>query len=156
MRRANGMMKLSWAAGFLLLMASAACDSRGGAGEERDTATPSGEQRPVQAPEAQPQEQPQTGQPTEQPTGQPTGEPAEPLPTVEVSAEGTRFDPPVLPEQLPDGVWFCDMGTVHFAIAGTGEQRCPICGMRLTTRGDAPEPAPGDTAPTGHEGHDHP
>lgn len=35
--------------------------------------------------------------------------------TVEVSAEGTEFDPPIEPDVLPNGVWYCDMGTVHYA-----------------------------------------
>src|SRR5690606_7557773 len=44
-----------------------------------------------------------------------------PLPEVEVPAEGVEFDPPVLPEQLPDDVWYCDMGTVHWAQGEEGD-----------------------------------
>jgi len=50
---------------------------------------------------------------------------------VQVSAEGTRFDPPVQVLQLPDGVWYCDMGTVHFARTEEGDGTCPRCGMKL-------------------------
>jgi hypothetical protein len=63
---------------------------------------------------------------------------------VEVAAEGTRFDPPVMVARIPDGAWMCDMGTVHYAARSAGE--CPICGMDLTQKG---APTPG-----GHEDHD--
>jgi hypothetical protein len=62
------------------------------------------------------------------------------LPQVEVSEEGTTFDPPVQIDQLPDGVWFCDMGTVHYARKGKGDGRCPRCGMALSQRGEAATP----------------
>lgn len=50
---------------------------------------------------------------------------------VEVADDGTRFEPPVHPEQLPAGVWFCDMGTVHYARHHKGDGKCPVCGMML-------------------------
>lgn len=66
---------------------------------------------------------------------------------VEVPDEGAEFDPPIDPEQLPDGVWFCDMGTAHWAQPEKGDDECPLCGMRLTEKvGDD-----GDD----HEEHDH-
>ena len=34
---------------------------------------------------------------------------------VAVPEGGKEFKPPVKPEQLPAGVWYCDMGTVHYA-----------------------------------------
>lgn len=68
------------------------------------------------------------------------------LPMVEVDAEGTEFDPPVEVAQLPDGVWYCDMGTVHFATLAPGE--CPLCGMDLVHK-DASVDEGG-----GHGGHD--
>lgn len=57
------------------------------------------------------------------------------LPMVEVAAEGSEFDPPIEVAQLPDGVWYCDMGTVHYASLQPGE--CPLCGMDLVQK--APE-----------------
>lgn len=50
---------------------------------------------------------------------------------VEVSAEGTRFDPAVEKSMVPTGTWICDMGTVHYASTEHGDGRCPVCGMRL-------------------------
>ncbi len=75
------------------------------------------------------------------------------LPMVEVAAEGTEFDPPVEVAQLPDGVWFCDMGTVHYASLQPGE--CPLCGMDLVEKGAADEPPAGEDAPAdSNAGHD--
>ena len=51
---------------------------------------------------------------------------------VEVSAEGTEFDPPVEKSQIPTGAWICDMGTVHYARTDDTGEGCPLCGMRLT------------------------
>lgn len=51
---------------------------------------------------------------------------------VEVAADGTTFDPPVQVAQMPKGVWYCDMGTVHFARATPGDGRCTVCGMTLS------------------------
>jgi len=59
-------------------------------------------------------------------------EDAGPVEMVEVAAEGTEFEPPVQIEQLPAGVWFCDMGTVHYARTEKGDGRCPVCGMNLS------------------------
>lgn len=69
---------------------------------------------------------------------------------VEVADDGTQFDPPVRPEQLPDGVYYCDMGTVHYARATNSQHRCPLCNMMLTYKGDAPAGHNHD-----HHGHDH-
>ena len=55
-------------------------------------------------------------------------------PPVEVEEEGTRFDPPIDPARLPDGVWYCDMGTTHWAQPEKGDDECPVCGMRLTEK----------------------
>ncbi|WP_158542398.1 efflux RND transporter periplasmic adaptor subunit [Lujinxingia litoralis] len=69
---------------------------------------------------------------------------------VEVAPEGTRFDPAVDAERLPEGVWFCDMGTTHYAQHGSGE--CPVCGMFLVEKtGD--EDAPTEDATHDHEHH---
>lgn len=56
---------------------------------------------------------------------------AAPGPQVKVPKEGIKFEPPIAPSQLPDGVWYCDMGTVEYARAEPGDGRCPICRMRL-------------------------
>ena len=53
------------------------------------------------------------------------------LEPVQVAAEGTVFDVPVQPEQIPDGAWYCDMGTVHYAQLDEGDGTCPTCGMKL-------------------------
>ncbi|MCB9739470.1 MAG: hypothetical protein H6747_09400 [Deltaproteobacteria bacterium] len=80
---------------------------------------------------------------------------------VEVSAEGTNFDPPVQKAQLPDDVWYCDMGTVHYARKTEGDGTCPRCKMKLVHNAAAApkaEAAPaGEAAPAaeGHEGHGH-
>jgi hypothetical protein len=50
---------------------------------------------------------------------------------VEVSREGTTFDPPVEIGQLPGGVWYCDMGTVHYARRDLGDGKCAVCNMTL-------------------------
>jgi len=55
----------------------------------------------------------------------------QPLAPVTVAAEGTSFKPPVQPEQLPKGAWYCDMGTVEYARMTPGDGRCPLCKMRL-------------------------
>lgn len=52
---------------------------------------------------------------------------------VEVAAAGTKFDPPVKKDQIPEGAWFCDMGTVHYAQMDEGE-KCPDCGMKLVVK----------------------
>lgn len=66
---------------------------------------------------------------------QPTESPAMAAPmaanTVTVAPQGTTFDPPVKPEQIPPGHWYCDMDTVHYARLDKGDGKCPICGMTL-------------------------
>lgn len=88
---------------------------------------------------------PEAEAPTE-PTAEVAAPAAEGL--VEVSAEGTSFDPPVEKDRIPNGVWICDMGTVHYARTEQGDGICPRCNMRLHQH-NAPA---GDD---GHEGHDH-
>jgi hypothetical protein len=50
---------------------------------------------------------------------------------VDVPVEGKEFKPPVRPEQLPSGAWYCDMGTVHWAQSKEGNHTCPLCKMDL-------------------------
>ena len=64
---------------------------------------------------------------------------------VEVPEEGTDFHPPIDPDQLPEGVWYCDMGTTHWAQPEKGDDECPLCGMRLTEK----------VAPEHDHDHDH-
>jgi glucose/arabinose dehydrogenase len=108
------------------------------------------------------------GQPaTEEPAAEQEMTTAEPEPEVttegdvvmvEVPAEGVELDPPVEVVQLPDGVWYCDMGTVHYARAEKGDGICPLCQMELVHKvaeGEAmPEGAHGE-GEMGHEGHEH-
>ena len=50
---------------------------------------------------------------------------------VAVPDDGKKFDPPIKPEQLPSGAWYCDMGTVHYARMHEGDKKCPLCMMKL-------------------------
>ncbi len=51
---------------------------------------------------------------------------------VTVPKAGHKFKPPVKPAQLPDGVWYCDMGgSVHYARGTKGDGKCPLCHMKL-------------------------
>jgi len=65
------------------------------------------------------------------------------LEMVELTAEGTEFDPPIQAEQLPDGAWYCDMGTVHYARTDQGDGKCALCGMNLVQEEVAEESVPG-------------
>ncbi len=57
---------------------------------------------------------------------------------VEVPKEGKKFEPPVKPEQIPGGAWYCDMGTVHYARGEEGDGKCPLCHMKLKKKAAAP------------------
>ena len=48
-----------------------------------------------------------------------------------VTAEGTKFEPPIEKDQVPAGAWFCDMGTVHYASLDKKDGTCPLCKMQL-------------------------
>ena len=50
---------------------------------------------------------------------------------LEVPTEGKEFKPPVRPDQLPTGAWYCDMGLVHWAQLKEGNRQCPLCKMEL-------------------------
>ncbi|MGE0323832.1 MAG: hypothetical protein AB7S68_16080 [Polyangiaceae bacterium] len=55
---------------------------------------------------------------------------------VEVAADGTRFDPPVSSDRIPDGAWMCEMkGEVHYAAKNKGDGKCPVCSMALVQKG---------------------
>lgn len=108
----------------------------------------------------------------------PNQEPTEPeAKTVEapaaiasLPASGRKFDPPIEPDTLPQGSYYCDMGTTHWATSTMpSNAKCPVCGMNLKQFGAKPilmpvepkkkEPAPTD-GPKGANGqengdHDH-
>ena len=71
---------------------------------------------------------------------------------VELTAEGSRFDPPIEVEQVPSGAFYCDMGTVHYASLEQGDNACPVCGMLLTQQPSEDEDADSQltTEPSGH------
>jgi hypothetical protein len=46
-------------------------------------------------------------------------------------AGGTKHEPPVKPEEVAAGHWYCDMGTVHYSRAEEGDGKCALCGMKL-------------------------
>jgi len=75
--------------------------------------------------------------------------------TVEVTAEGTTFKPPIQVAQVPDGAWYCDMGTVEYARLEKGDGKCPVCGMFLKQKGGAAPADDGHGHGHDHEGHDH-
>lgn len=84
-------------------------------------------------------------------------EPGAPVEIVEVADDGTVFDPPVQVDQIPDGAWYCDMGTVHYARMTEGDGRCAECGMTLTHKGtheadETDEATGGDEAAATQEG----
>lgn len=64
---------------------------------------------------------------------------------VSVSATGTKLEPPVDKQKIPDGAWICDMGTVHYASLEPGDGKCPVCGMDLVKK-------TGDTGAQGDHG----
>lgn len=66
---------------------------------------------------------------------------------VDVTKKGSKFDLPISKDKVPDGAYYCDMGTVHYARMEEGDGKCPLCGMALKHKasGDAKE----------HSGHQH-
>ncbi len=84
---------------------------------------------------------------------------AQPGGLVEVPVGGVPFEPAIQKSQLPEGVYYCDMGTVHYARGEQGDNKCPLCNMMLTYNGPAGEAAPAnapeEAAHDDHAGHDH-
>ncbi len=86
-------------------------------------------------------------EPEAEPASLPASQPAEGM--IELTAEGTIFDPPISKDRVPDGAWICDMGTVDYASGEPGDGTCPVCNMRLVQHradggsagGDRPEAA---------------
>lgn len=91
--------------------------------------------------------EPTPSPPIEAPIAQATPDPpAAPQQTeqkvVTVEAKGSSFDPPVQITQLPDGVWYCDMGTSHYARTEKGDGKCERCKMDLKHKTAAAAAAP--------------
>ena len=63
-------------------------------------------------------------------------QPAAPTVKVEVSQAGEKFDPPIDVSAIPDGAWYCDMGTAHYARSEEGDGVCPLCKMKLKKAGE--------------------
>lgn len=96
-------------------------------------------------PEAEPsanetteQEASETAEPTEADDGPALGDQSGEGP-VTLSQAGNRFDPPIPKSRVPEGAYYCDMGTVHFAALGQGDGRCPLCQMELQHMGASGE-----------------
>ena len=68
-------------------------------------------------------------------------------------APNGKIDPPVKPDAVPDGYWYCDMGTVHFARADKGDGKCGLCGMDLKQKTAGAKA--GEAHDHGEHGHDH-
>lgn len=83
----------------------------------------------------------------------------------EIPAAGARFAPPVKVDEIADGAWYCDMGTVHYAQRDAGDKTCKLCKMKLKHKVAAAQaqpqgqaPAPGDKHVPGqgqNHGQDH-
>lgn len=128
-----------------LVFAASACDK----GAEGNAEASTTETAAAEAPE-EPAEEPAEGEGEEGATDEAA--------TIEVPAAGQKFDPPVKPEQIPAGAWYCDMGTVEWAAMEKPEDgKCPVCGMMLKQKpGGADEgAAAGDGHGHDHDGHDH-
>lgn len=54
---------------------------------------------------------------------------------VSITAAGVELDPPAEKDQIPDGAWYCDMGTVHYAATEKHDGKCPLCKMDLVHKG---------------------
>lgn len=53
-------------------------------------------------------------------------------PASSAMAMGTKHDPPITPDKVPAGHWYCDMGgSVHYSRATEGDGKCPLCSMKL-------------------------
>ncbi|MFW6053839.1 MAG: hypothetical protein ACOC9J_03410, partial [Persicimonas sp.] len=115
--------------------------------EKQDAEEPAGAEETGEQAAEEAQEPEQAGEADEQAEGdEPKADEATP---VDVPEDGKKFDPPVEKAQIPDGAWFCDMGTVHYAQMKEGDGTCPECGMKLK------QMAAGGEEEDPHAGHDH-
>ena len=74
---------------------------------------------------------------------------------VDVTKEGSKFDPPIAKDKVPDGAYYCDMGTVHYARMEEGDGKCPLCGMALKHKATADAKGHENHEHHDHSGHDH-
>ncbi len=65
-----------------------------------------------------------------------------------VTADGTKFDPALSKDQVPEGAWMCDMGSVHYAASDKGDGKCKVCSMDLVQKSAKPAKAEPEAAPT--------
>jgi len=83
-----------------------------------------------------------------------------------VTPEGTKFDPALTKDQVPEGAWMCDMGSVHYAASDKGDGQCRVCSMDLVQKSAEPakpepagavegEEAPGEEPSEDHADHAH-
>ncbi len=53
-------------------------------------------------------------------------------PASSAATEGTKHDPPITPEKVASGHWYCDMGgSVHYSQATEGDGKCDLCKKKL-------------------------
>ncbi len=64
-----------------------------------------------------------------------------------VTAEGTKFDPALSKDQVPEGAWMCDMGSVHYAASDKGDGKCKVCSMDLVQKSAEPAKAEPEAPP---------
>lgn len=75
--------------------------------------------------------------------------------TLTIPKDGKSFKPPVAKDKIPQGAFFCDMGTVHYARMDKGDGKCPLCGMVLVKKGTKVEPKHDHKANHDHHNHKH-
>lgn len=56
----------------------------------------------------------------------------------QIDPQGSRFEPPIPIAQVPEGAWYCDMGTVHYAQSERGDETCKLCKMKLKHKAASP------------------
>ena len=61
----------------------------------------------------------------------PTEESNSPAEDPKMPADGMKHDPPIALDKVPDGHWYCDMGTAHYTQKTKGDGKCPLCSMDL-------------------------
>lgn len=57
--------------------------------------------------------------------------------TKKTEKDNGEHKPPIEKSAVPDGHWYCDMGTVHYSRAEKGDGKCPLCGMKLHHKEEA-------------------
>jgi hypothetical protein len=67
-------------------------------------------------------------------SNKPAAEGAKPTVDSAQPAAGTKHAPPIQKDEVPDGHWYCDMGTVHYSQPEQGNGTCPLCKMKLVKK----------------------